>query len=1458
MVQESAEKNKEFNNVFRLLSLPTDTREVFSKAIVTKHVLHRRERYFELGLSLPEIINETYIDKMKSEILGQLPLNDMHVEFVYPHLETDGKKIVENDWENIVYSISKESPLCKNIIQKAEWRLEGNRLEIYVKNSASYYMIRRGMDKFIENKLYEEHGLDIKTVFKDKLSTAEETAIFRKELEEKEISILKELQDSKKEAVREAENQAINKASEKIANGIIIGKEISGTVTNIAETKIEGEKVIIEGRIFNVELKEIKGERYIVSFDITDFTDSTTVKFFADKKVYDSEMEPIFKTGNYLKVKGEVQFDKYAKEINIMTRDISIGKKPESRKDTAPVKRVELHLHTQMSRMDGITPAKEYIKRALEWGHNAIAITDHGVVQAFPEAMETSCDKKLISKYDKKLKVIYGVEGYLIDDLGTAALCPRGQSLDDEFTVFDIETTGLSRERDRITEIGAVKVRNGKITEKFSTFVNPQVPISEEITKLTGIDDSMVKDAPVIEDVLPEFIKFFGNSMLVAHNASFDTAFIRKAAERAGLPPIENTTVDTLELAKSLLPELGKYKLDIIAKHMGVELKGHHRAVNDAQCTAEIFEKFIEMLAEKEIYNIDDVNVFCSRTVNYSKLKSNHIIILVKNYIGLRNLYELISMSHIEYFAKKRPRIPKSKLMAYREGLILGSACEAGELYRAILDDKPAEIIDGIVDFYDYLEIQPNGNNKFMINSPKVDSVNSFDDIMNINRKILGLAEKHNKLAVATCDVHFIDPQDADYRKIIMTAEGFSDADNQAPLYFRTTNEMLEEFSYLGEEKAYEIVVTNTNLIADMIEDIKPIPDGTFPPHFDGCEDDLRRITTTKATSMYGDPLPEIVEKRLNRELNSIINNGYSVLYIIAQKLVWNSNDHGYLVGSRGSVGSSFVATMAGITEVNPLPPHYLCPKCKYSDFESEVVKKVFMEGGSGCDMPDAYCPVCGTLLNKEGHDIPFETFLGFEGDKEPDIDLNFSGEYQQQAHAYTEELFGKGKVFKAGTIGTLADKTAYGFALKYFEKKEITAHNAEIRRLAEGCTGIKRTTGQHPGGLMVVPKDHDICEFCPIQRPADDVTSNITTTHFDYHSISGRLLKLDLLGHDDPTVIRMLHDLTGINPQTVKLDDAETMSLFESPKALGVEPERINCETGTLGIPEFGTKFVRQMLIDTKPKTFSDLLRISGLSHGTDVWVNNAADLIADGTITLKDTISTRDSIMSYLITKGVPNKTSFKIMEKVRKGKGLEEEDMAVMKEHGVPQWYIDSCLKIKYMFPKAHAAAYVMMAFRIAYFKINYPLAYYASYFTVRACDDFDYSCMCLGEETARHAAKNIYQLGNGATAKEKNKLTVLEIVIEFYARGFEFYPIDLYKSDSKKFIIHENGLIPPFNSLQGLGITAAQGIVDGRAEIEEFKTVEEFKEKTGVGKTLVELLKENNVLKGIPDTNQLTLF
>lgn len=1440
---------KKFPLVFDKVSLSAPLQEVFRETTVLSLTIHRKEREIVTEIAADEVIPPLYWEKLRKEMMQQLPgVKEVHIFPKYQLMDKEPKAVLADFWDTIRSHVAAQSKVCSGVISDADWDYQDGKMQIFVKHNMAYYLSQKKLDDAVAKLVQEETGLAMSVQFKNVQSSEEDRARMEQEQRTKTEELLQQIASATQAAEQAKVSAEVGAVSEAVSRGILFGKEFTGTPVKIVDTKIPGESVIVEGNIFNIEPREIKGEKYIVSFDITDKSDSTTVKFFVKRSVFDNELKDKIKKDAYLRVQGEVQFDKYAKEINIMAKAIMTAQAPPPRMDTAEEKRVELHLHTQMSSMDGVTPVKTYIKRAIEWGHKAIAITDHGVVQAFPDAMNAA-DKS-------DLKVIYGVEAYLIDDLGNAVFSPRGQNLDDTYVVFDIETTGLSKEKEMITEIGAVKVADGKIIDRFSTFVNPQRPISAEITKLTGITDDMVKDAPTIENVLPEFLKFCEDTVLVAHNASFDTSFIRIAAERAGLGELHHTVVDTLELARALLPELNKHKLDIVCEYLGVTLNGHHRAVNDAEATAEVFIKFLDMLAEKKIFTLDEINVLASRTVNYKKLRAYHAIILVKNYTGLRNLYELVSMAHIDYFFR-RPRIPKSKFMQMREGLILGSACEAGELYRALLDGEPKQRIEELVHFYDYLEIQPLGNNKFMIDSPRVENIHSMEDIKNMNRKIVELGETYGKPVVATCDVHFIDPDDAAYRKIIMAAEGFPDADNQPPLYFRTTDEMLAEFDYLGEEKAREVVITNTNLIADQIEKIKPIPDETFPPKIEGADEQLRQICMDKAHSIYGDPLPPLVQERLETELNSIISNGYAVLYIIAQKLVWKSVADGYLVGSRGSVGSSFAANMAGITEVNSLPPHYVCPNCKYSDFDSDLVKSYAMEEASGCDMPDMNCPKCGTLMHKDGHDIPFQTFLGFEGDKEPDIDLNFSGEYQQTAHAYTEELFGVGHVFKAGTIGTLADKTAYGFVKKYFDEREITAHNAEITRLMNGCTGVKRTTGQHPGGLMVVPSDHNIYEFCPIQRPANDVNSTVTTTHFDYHSISGRLLKLDLLGHDDPTVIRMLYDLTGVNPQTVPLGDPATMSLFESPEALGVTAEEIGCETGTLGIPEFGTKFVRGMLLDTKPKTFADLLRISGLSHGTDVWLGNAQTLIENGTITLKETISTRDSIMIYLINKGVDKKKSFKIMEKVRKGKGLTDEDIADMKAANVPDWYIESCQKIKYMFPKAHAAAYVMMAFRIAYFKINYPEAYYATYFTVRACDDFDYSCMCKGMDVAKAAMREIHAKGMEATAKDKAKMTVLELIVEFYARGFKFLPIDLYKSDSRKFIVTEEGLIPPFNSLQGLGTNAAQSIVDGRAA-GEFHTIEELKERTSLGRSLIDLLKENGVLNGIPETNQLSLF
>ncbi len=1443
--------HEKFLNVFGKVNSKDNIKAYFSDAYVEKLSVSKSTKILQADVSSKSLIPNRYKALMEKDIFDAVSVaQQVKLNIRYDIEDKSPRNVFDFIWKDAVSVLSEESPVCGCVFDDCEIEEDDGKIVIYTGHNSAFYLYKKGVDKYLTDRIRDEFGVNVPVAFKNKKVTEEEQQDYKKKHENYERQLIESIMTEKATAETAKETAKAEEVKAGIENGIIMGRDpIKDEPIKIKNTRTEGEKVVIQGEIFNIEEREIKGDRYIVSFDITDGSDSTTVKFFTDKSAYDCDggIKSALK-GAYVKVKGEVQYDKYAKEIVIMSRNIVKADRPPARMDTSEEKRVELHLHTTMSTMDAVTGMKEYVKRAAKWGHKAIAVTDHGVVQAYPEAMDAA--------EANNIKVIYGVEAYLIDDLGEVVTNPKGQSFDDEYVVFDIETTGLNKEKCKIIEIGAVKIRNREIVDRYSTFIDPGEKLSDEIVDLTNITDDMLEGQRPIETVLPEFLDFVGDDVLVAHNASFDTGFVRIKAEKLGIEYRKNTILDTLELSRTLLKELKKHKLDVVAKHLGVSLEGHHRAVNDAEATAEIFLKLVDMLEENGVKNVDDINIYSSRTVNYSKLKSYHTIILVKNLKGLRNLYELISMSHLEFY-HKQPRIPKTRLMQHRDGLIVGSACEAGELYRALLDMKPKEQIENIVGFYDYLEIQPVGNNMFMIDSDRVPAVNSVEDIKNFNRKIVQLGEEYNKPVVATCDCHFIDPEDSVYRKILMYAKGFEDAENQPPLYFRTTEEMLREFYYLGEEKAREIVITNTNLIADEIENIKPVPDGTFPPKIEGAEEQIQQIAMDKAHSIYGDPLPPIVEQRLDKELKSIIKNGFSVMYIIAQKLVWKSNDDGYLVGSRGSVGSSFVANMTGITEVNALPPHYVCPNCKYSDFESEEVHKVFMQGGSGVDMPDKACPKCGTMMKKDGHDIPFETFLGFDGDKEPDIDLNFSGEYQQRAHAYTEELFGKGHVFKAGTIGTLADKTAFGYVKRYVEDHGLNLHRAEMDRLVQGCTGVKRTTGQHPGGLMIVPKDKDIYEFCPIQHPADDVNSTIITTHFDYHSISGRILKLDLLGHDDPTFIRMLYDITGFNPQLVPLDDKQTMSLFQSPEALGLKPEQINCPTGTLGVPEFGTRFVRNMLIETKPETFSDLLRISGLSHGTNVWVGNARELIADGVITLKETISTRDSIMSYLITKGLENKKAFKIMEKVRKGKGLADEDIEYMKEHDVPQWYIDSCLKIKYMFPKAHAAAYVMMAYRIAYFKINYPEAYYATYFTVRAAEDFDYSSMCRGEEVAKAALREIEDKGNDATAKELNKATVLELVIEFYERGFKFLPIDIYKSDARKFAVSADGLIPPLNSLQGLGLNVAQSIVDGRKD-GEFKTIEEFKSRTAAGSSIVELLKENGVLKGIPESDQMSLF
>ncbi len=1235
---------------------------------------------------------------------------------------------------------------------------------------------------------------------------------------------------------------------------VVYGRDFEEEAITLESITGEMGEVVIHGQVLEVEEREIRNEKTIMIFPVTDFTDTIVVKMFLRNDQV-PEMKEFLKKGAFLKLKGVTTIDRFDSELTIGSvvgiKKISDFRKP--RMDTSPQKRVELHCHTKMSDMDGVTDAKSLVKRAYEWGHKAIAITDHGVVQAFPEANHCFDAWGGCVPPESDFKVIYGMEAYLVDDTKGMVVNSRGQSLDDTFVVFDIETTGFSALTCKIIEIGAVKVEEGKITERFSTFVNPQVPIPYRIEQLTSINDSMVLDAPAIEEVLPKFMEFCQDAILVAHNAGFDTGFIEKNCIRQNLP-YNYTSVDTVGMARFLLPALNRFKLDTVAKAVGVPLQNHHRAVDDAACTADIFVKFVKMCKERDIYNLDQLNSEGAVSVNtIKKLPTYHAIILATCETGRINLYKLVSQSHLTYY-HRRPRVPKSVFEKHREGLLIGSACEAGELYQAVLNDAPDQEIARLVNFYDYLEIQPLGNNKFMIASENVD-VNSMEDLMDINRKIVKLGEQFKKPVVATCDVHFMDPQDEIYRRIIMAGKGFNDADNQAPLYLHTTQEMLDEFSYLGSEKAEEVVITNPNLICDMCEKISPIHPDKFPPVIENSDQDLRDICFDKAHEMYGEPLPQIVQDRLERELHSIISNGYAVMYIIAQKLVWKSNEDGYLVGSRGSVGSSLAATMSGITEVNPLPPHYICPECKYSDFDSPEVKKY--AGMAGCDMPDKVCPHCGIKMKKEGFDIPFETFLGFKGDKEPDIDLNFSGEYQANAHRYTEVIFGKGQTFKAGTIGTLAEKTAFGYVKNYYEERGQHKRYCEINRIVKGCTGIRRTTGQHPGGIIVLPKGEEIEKFTPVQHPANDENSDIITTHFDYHSIDGNLLKLDILGHDDPTMIRMLEDLTGISAKDVPLDQQDVMSLFASTKALGISPDDIGgCKLGCLGVPEFGTDFAMQMLIDTKPKYFSDLVRIAGLSHGTDVWLGNAQVLIQEGKATISTAICTRDDIMIYLIGKGVESGQAFTIMESVRKGKGLRPEWEQTMKEHDVPDWYIWSCKLIKYMFPKAHAAAYVMMAYRIAWYKVFQPLAYYAAFFSIRATS-FSYELMCMGKERLEYHMAEIRKKGDSATKKEQDSIRDMRIVQEMYARGFDFMPIDLYKAKAHRFQIIDGKLMPSLDSIEGLGEKAADAVVEAAAQ-GKFLSKDDFRDRTKVSKTVIDLMDDLGLFGDIPNSNQISLF
>lgn len=1492
-----------FLEVFPTLQLNHEMKGLLSEATVTKVASNRNRDFIRVYFDNTRLIPKRDIWRLEEDMRQQLfPNQKMQIKLM-EHYRLSGqytaKTLLDTYKESMLCEIKEYSLLLYNIFRKAEIRFEEDmQMTLILEDTL---IARESQDELIEvlDKIIRERcGIQTKfdTQFVEKKeshykkdtdhqidleveSIVRRTAAAKSEHEQEHaedemlgaVAKENEADTSKAQSPKEQSAKVAKTKSAADAgswqNGkkggvkkreyglkrsdnpdVFYGRDFDEEAVTIDTIQGEVGEVVIRGQIIDTDMRELRnGEKTIIKIVITDFTDTIAAKIFVKNEQRDELMEHL-KKGNFIKIKGVTTMDKFDHEIGLSFL-AGMKKIPDfttPRLDNSMEKRVELHCHTKMSDMDGVSDVKDIIKRAKSWGHKAIAITDHGAVQAFTDAYHS------VSPEDD-FKVIYGVEAYLVDDLKEIITNSKNQSLDDSYVVFDLETTGFSPNTCKIIEIGAVKVENGTITERFSEFVNPQVPIPFKIEELTGIRDDMVMGAETIEEILPRFMEFCEGCVMIAHNAEFDMSFIRKNCMDLDIP-CDHTVGDTVAMARILLPALHRFKLDTVAKALKISLENHHRAVDDAECTAHIFVKFIEMLKERHIETLNDLNSLGATSVDtVKKLPTHHAIILAQNEVGRINLYRLVSESHLTYYAK-RPRIPKSLYLKYKEGLCIGSACEAGELYQAILNGRPQEEIARLVNFYDYLEIQPLGNNMFMLESDKA-PVETIEELQEINRKICRLGEEFHKPVVATCDVHFLDPQDEVYRRIIMAGKGFKDSDDQAPLYLRTTEEMLAEFEYLGSEKAREVVITNPNKIAAMCERIEPVRPDKCPPVIENSDQMLRDICYNKAHEMYGEELPPIVQERLERELNSIISNGYAVMYIIAQKLVWKSNEDGYLVGSRGSVGSSFAATMSGITEVNPLRPHYYCKKCHYSDFDSKEV--LAYAGRSGCDMPDKNCPVCGEPLTKDGFDIPFETFLGFKGNKEPDIDLNFSGDYQGKAHRYTEVIFGEGQTFRAGTIGTLADKTAFGYAKNYYEERGIAKRNCEIDRIVQGCVGIRRTTGQHPGGIIVLPVGEEIYSFTPVQHPANDMETDIITTHFDYHSIDHNLLKLDILGHDDPTMIRMLEDLTGIDAQQIPLDEPTVMSLFLNTSALGVEPEDLGgCPLGSLGIPEFGTDFVIQMLIDTKPQSFSDLIRISGLSHGTDVWLGNAQTLIEEGKATISTAICTRDDIMIYLIGMGLESELSFTIMESVRKGKGLKDEWIEEMKAHDVPDWYIWSCQKIKYMFPKAHAAAYVMMAWRIAYCKVYYPLAYYAAFFSIRATA-FNYELMCQGKEKLNYFIKDYEKRKDTLTKKEQDTVKDMRIVQEMYARGFTFLPLDVYTAKARYFQIIDGKLMPALNTIEGLGDKAAEAIEDA-AKQGAFLSKDDFRQRTKVSKTVIDLMSDLGLLGGLPETNQLSLF
>ena len=1425
-------------NMFPDYEPPEEIRKALSQAALVAVDIRAENRSVEVAAHTDTYVPRRLTRQAEKDILSLYGLRNLEITLTHPAAELS--KIEPEELRDLFVDLD---PMTRASLAGAKWAWDGGHLTVCLvaNGKAGVEAQIPAVVKTLQQRFAAEVTISVEA--NHDLTGAELSKAMEK-LREEALSA----------APTASAKQAQKEERKPQDSDTFYGKPFRGTAVPMKDLNLDMGTIIVEGKVFAIEHKELtKRNAWVVKFDMTDNTNSIRVTRFLEAK----EAKPILdnvQLGSVLRVQGKLIEDRFENDMVLKPYAMMPGVLPK-RKDTSPNgKRVELHLHTTMSNMDALTDTAAAVKQAAAWGHKAIAITDHGVAQSFPDAMKAAAKAK-VAGTDENIKILYGVEGYYVNDVDDRIVVHGEQDIGfgDEYVAFDLETTGLSSANDRIIEIGAVVMKNGEELDRFQTFVDPQRPLEKKIVELTGITDEMLKGAPKIEEVLPEFLKFVNGRVLVAHNSDFDTGFIRAACARQGLP-YTYTAADTLILSQNMLPQLNKFKLDIVSNALSLPDFNHHRAADDAVTCGLIMHRLMARMEEElDIHTLQEINGRMTTLRAKGRITdrhARHIIILAKNQIGLRNLYHLISDSNLKYF-KRVPRIPKSELLELREGLIIGSACEAGELFQAILDGKSEDELLRIASFYDYLEIQPLANNMFMLSKGIAKDV---EQLREYNRTVVRLGEALGKMVVATGDVHFLNPEDEIFRHILLATKGFDDADKENPLYFRTTDNMLEEFSYLGEEKAYEVVVTNPNLIADMCETLRPVPHNLFAPKIENSVEDLKALVYGKLHRLYGENPPELITKRVETELHDIISCHYDVIYMSAQKLVQNSLEHGYLVGSRGSVGSSIVAYMSGITEVNSFPPHYRCPnpECKYTTFD---VPKGY---GCGADLPDAVCPKCGSKFEKDGFNIPFETFLGFGGDKVPDIDLNFSGEYQSKAHAYCVEMFGKSHVFRAGTIGTVAEKTAFGYVKKYLAERGKTANRAEEARLAAGCVGVRRTTGQHPGGLVVIPQENEIWDFCPVQHPADDPNADQITTHFEYHSMEENLLKLDMLGHDDPTMIRMMEDMTGVDAKTIPLDDKNTMSIFTSSKVLGYENDKILGPTGAVAIPEFNTKFTRGMLMDTMPERFDTLLRLSGFSHGTDVWLGNAKDLITSKTATVDQAIGCRDDIMLYLISCGMPEKRSFKIMEAVRKGRGLPEGAEQEMIDAGVPDWYIGSCKKIKYLFPKAHAVAYVMMAFRIAWFKVYHPLAFYAAYFYRRSQKGgFDAVLMTQGME-AIMANMDAIETNENASDKDEDLLTTMEVVYEYYLRGFEFLPIDIYKSHATKFLVEDGKILPPFVAISGLGENAAWDLMRGR-EGKTFLSIEEVAAACPkVSKTHIQMLKDAGAFGSLPDTSQISLF